>query len=362
VFDFRPEWEIIGNLRMMMDLACSLQSQGHAVRIISSSMDTCTSAEVEGIGLSLIRGSWSEQVRLLRSWISEIKEFAPDVIHGHGVSTSWWISVLSLLTGISSVHTYNGTTELPLMPRPALPSAARYLAALGLTGIICSNKYVFDSLPSYAKSKARVIRYGLQGRLLRIDARTSGDSCSVVFWSEARLRRGFDILLLAMQRILRSRPGITFSLYVKPDWESAAYRDSRLRFIEALGKRVKLHVYPYSFDLFEEIARGDIVALPFLQNPMEPPLTLIESMALGKAVIATDIGGNSEIVDDGCNGILVQPGSVESLVKAVLGLSQDMDKVYRLGQRARYSIQRIYDTKIMLNEVLQIYEGVSSSA
>ena len=51
---------------------------------------------------------------------------------------------------------------------------------------------------------------------------------------------------------------------------------------------------------------------------------LLEQMAMGKAIIATDVGGNREAIIDGQSGVIVPPNNVNSLADAILKLYYDI--------------------------------------
>jgi glycosyltransferase involved in cell wall biosynthesis len=65
------------------------------------------------------------------------------------------------------------------------------------------------------------------------------------------------------------------------------------------------------------------------------PLALLEAMAAGKPVVAARVGGVPEIVTDGVDGLLVEPGDVGGLARAMAALVEDAGLRERLGQRAR---------------------------
>jgi len=67
---------------------------------------------------------------------------------------------------------------------------------------------------------------------------------------------------------------------------------------------------------------------------------LIEAMALGKAIIATDVGGNPELIEDGKNGLLVPSGDRDALVEALTHLLKTPKHQQQLGRAAQESAMR----------------------
>lgn len=69
-------------------------------------------------------------------------------------------------------------------------------------------------------------------------------------------------------------------------------------------------------DLFSVVKNSDCLVLPSYSEGL--PLVLVEAMSFGVPVIATDVGGIPEIVDDGVNGFLCKSGDVESLMETIV--------------------------------------------
>lgn len=83
-------------------------------------------------------------------------------------------------------------------------------------------------------------------------------------------------------------------------------------------------------------------------------LALLEAMAAGKPVVASAAGGVPEIVTDGEDGMLVPPGNVEALVKAMAALASDGGLRERLGRRAKER-SRVYDWRRSALAYVQLY-------
>ena len=78
-------------------------------------------------------------------------------------------------------------------------------------------------------------------------------------------------------------------------------------------------------------------------------MSLLEAMALGRPVVATDVGGTAEIVRDGETGFLVPPGDRAALTRALLELAADPGRAAAMGeagrrlQRERFTGERMVD-------------------
>lgn len=95
--------------------------------------------------------------------------------------------------------------------------------------------------------------------------------------------------------------------------------------------RVMLNISILTRDrLVKYLKASDIIALPFRYVDEEPPLGLLEAMALGKPLITTNIDSLPEVVGN-TRGVLVRPGNVNDLSKAIYYLFKHPDDAYSMA-------------------------------
>jgi glycosyltransferase involved in cell wall biosynthesis len=87
-------------------------------------------------------------------------------------------------------------------------------------------------------------------------------------------------------------------------------------------------------------------------------LTLIESFAHGRTVIASQIGGMTEIVTDGVDGFQIQPGNSEELQERMLWMSQHRDKALEMGLLGREKVERKFNPEIHYQKLMEVYQEV----
>jgi len=86
--------------------------------------------------------------------------------------------------------------------------------------------------------------------------------------------------------------------------------------------------------------------------------TILESMACAKPVVATDVGGNREMVMDGRNGILVESGNVPQLAETLAALLRDEGKIALYGSNSRKIVEENYSISSMVSAYEAVYADV----
>lgn len=85
---------------------------------------------------------------------------------------------------------------------------------------------------------------------------------------------------------------------------------------------------------------------------------ILEAMASAKAVIATNVGGSSELIDDGLTGVLVPERNYESIAKAAIDLLNDAKKRLEMGRNARRKAEELFDIRASVRRIEDIYENL----
>lgn len=93
-------------------------------------------------------------------------------------------------------------------------------------------------------------------------------------------------------------------------------------------------------DLLPWYRAADVFVLPSLFEGMSN--ALLEAMACGLAVIATRVGGNSDVLEHGKNGLLVEPGSLSGLAESIVQLLGDEPLRKELAEAARLRVEEAF--------------------
>ncbi|MDR0306554.1 MAG: glycosyltransferase family 4 protein [Chitinispirillales bacterium] len=98
----------------------------------------------------------------------------------------------------------------------------------------------------------------------------------------------------------------------------------------ALGLEKAVEFTGYKANVFEALRGFDLFVLSSRTEGC--PIVILEAMAAGLAVVATDVGGNPELVEDGKTGILVRPNCPHSIASALIALLKDKSRAQKMGE------------------------------
>lgn len=106
-------------------------------------------------------------------------------------------------------------------------------------------------------------------------------------------------------------------------------------------------------DPWPYVQAANVIVVPSLSD--ELPRALLESMLAGKPVVASMVGGITEVVEHGVNGLLVAAGDTQALAEAVIQLLADPQQRQELGSRAHETVRRRFTVDRMIAEFEKLY-------
>lgn len=171
-----------------------------------------------------------------------------------------------------------------------------------------------------------------------------------LYFGRLSREKGVDILLEAMAHAGRGKLKILGDGPARPGLERLA-AELGLGNVEFLGYR--------SGDELKEILSGaQFVVLPsrWYENL---PFSIMEAFASGKPVIASDLGGIPEMVEDGVNGLLFQAGDAQELARRLVMLLESPELRERMGHRGREKALELYNADYHYRRIIDIYGEVA---
>jgi glycosyltransferase involved in cell wall biosynthesis len=112
----------------------------------------------------------------------------------------------------------------------------------------------------------------------------------------------------------------------------------------------------------ERLKEADVFLYPAIKtdkgNEEGTPVCILCAMSTGLPVIASDVGGISEIIDHDVDGILVEQRNIEDLSKAMISLIEGLNKRKKLSLSARDKIVREFNIEKQIDKLIEIYRSV----
>lgn len=191
-----------------------------------------------------------------------------------------------------------------------------------------------------------------------LETKSENDDPIVLYCGHLTKWKGVENLVKAMPHIIKERPSVR--LRIAWTGHGSCFRQilQIIKKQETVDKVTIQNVIHENIELVFE--KSSVGVLPLLSSvaTASPPRTLLEMMAKGLPVVATNVGGVSEIVEHGKTGILVD-SSPEDLAEGILALLADDSRRHRIAFAAREYVERYHDWSIVGPRYIKLYEEFS---
>ena len=296
--------------------------------------------------------------RRMEAFVQALRRERPAVFHAH---LSWPLAARFELAAAVIARVPAVVATFHLFPPSPLsrvaPLEGRLLGAGVGRGIAVSHAIAtsVEDVLGWPPRKLEVIRNGVaierfqQRRDLELRRELAAGSDDFLFLTTARLdpQKGLDVLL----RAARSVEGARFVI------AGVGGELARLeRQADELGVRERIVFLGHRTDVPALLAASDAFVLPSLFEGT--PLSLLEAMAAGKAVVASAIPGTDELVVDDENGLLVPVRDAKALAQALRRVVADAELRVRLGAAARRTVQTAHSVGSSTQRVVDVYDAL----
>jgi glycosyltransferase involved in cell wall biosynthesis len=288
------------------------------------------------------------------------------LVHARSRAPAWSAWLACQRTGTHFVTTYHGVYG------EDLPFKRRYNAIMARGEIvIAASHYVAREIRRRHKvdpARIRVIPRGVDPMVFNPDTvsadrivrmaqtmRAPDGMLTVVMPGRLTAWKGQAVLLQAIARLARTD---VCCVLVGSDQGRTKYTRELEKISESLGIADRVRIVGQVEDIPAALMLADVVVHASTEAEAFGRV-VIEAQAMGRPVIATNLGGPSETVAHGVTGWLTDPGDVASLARALEeALSMDAEARLVLGRRARASVLNGYTLRAMRDATLDVYEAV----
>jgi glycosyltransferase involved in cell wall biosynthesis len=308
-----------------------------------------------------------------------------DVMHLFCYASSTFGRLVSVWTGIPAIiHDFDTQIYFPyplylkVLDRVLARRTGRALAASPLC-----RAYMRD-VRNVPGDRIELLLHAIPARCFAMSTRTEQGRAraslgwqqdAVIFCAVTKLgpERGNEYLLQAFARVAAARPNTRLMLVYKPTYyhrvpeayahlptiHDAAYMQREIKQLaSALGIAARVEFVEALDEPEQYIVASDVLVVPFL-NERFSSVNLLEAFAYGRPAIATDIGEQREVIQEGHNGLLVPPGDEEALAAAMLRLVDDSSQRQQMGLAATALAQQ-YSVTATAERLTNLYAELAA--
>ncbi len=351
------------------NLACELNRAGHETVVVTARMSRPARAHdllcegdppfVRRIGSSRTIYSAGSFARittglgLRRQLREQFRRDRIDLVHVHGGLTptlglvapeaAWELD----LPVVATFHSwFSRSTLCRLFRRPLQQRLDRHAATIAVS------QPVVDAHARYLDADWEIVPNGVDTEFFRPAAQGPPSGApELLFLGRLDPRNGLDTVLAAMPRILQRHPGARLTIAgdgpLRPVYE---------RLARPLGQRVEF-VGRVNGNRPEHYSRAALYLCPTTKASFG--VTLLEAMACGTPILASDITGFRELVHHGREAVLVPMNQPDSWALAALELLEDRRRLRAMGVAGRAKAERFAWPRIA-RRVIQLYRRVLS--
>ena len=349
---------LYGAEAMILDLSRGLQRSGHSSDLALFQNSTQTNSELRqralAQGVTTHALPWSRQLdpAVPASIRALVRSAGAQVLHAHGYKAD--VYALAALRGsqtalVSTCHNWiDSSRALRLygyLDRRALRRFQRVVAVSeGVEARLRSS--------GISDSRVRLIWNGVDMRPLTgkqpLAPGSPAPPPTIGVAARLSFEKGVDVFLRAAALVHEHVPEARFLIAGDgPDRHSLVTLTQHLQLsgcVQLLGRQENMPGFYGSLD---------ILVLPSRMEGL--PMALLEGMASGLPVVATDVGAMPDLVRAGETGTVVPAGDAPRLAAALLNLLQDPPRRHALGARGRALIQDKYSVERMTADYLDVY-------
>lgn len=357
--------DVLGTEYQVFGLSKELVKRGHEVYIVRRWYDGEKDEEIQGIKVINVAsptlpnstiGKAMNRVLFSKYAIKEIKRIKPDILNLTGKYSSYGVCKLDIPT----VHVTH-ITPMDLLPKDVAPFRG-ILGSLHPTKWLESRIYRNCDVVVALNEEHKQYLYNRGFKTVLIPNGVDIEKYAPNYLEEGYIyfagrlvkEKGLKYLIKAysmLDRGLRDK----FELVIGgfgPEKENLEKLSSECE----LRDRITFIPWLSNLDFIKKIANCSVYVMPSLFEGLS--VALLEAMALGKPVVASNIPGIQEVITQGFDGFLFEKGNIEELKRCLESLLEDRELRERIGLNARRTIEKNYGFDKVADQYVTSFKGL----
>lgn len=367
-----PALDAGGAERTAVDVARAVVAAGGRSWIASAGGRLA--GEAEDGGVKLITGAYDAK-NPLTIWRNAdaladlIRREKIAIVHARSRAPAWSAYLAARRTGIKFVATYHGIYNA----KGALKRTYNSIMARG-DAVIANSHFTAKHVAAEHrpdKSKLHVVERGIDIKAFTPENVTPERIADIrKQWS---LKSGKPVIVLP-NRLTRWKGQLVFiealaklphrnfeAVMIGDAQERDAYVGELLAAVDRLDLNQVVRIPGHCRDMPAALMAADVVVAPSIE-PEAFGRAAVEAQAMGRPVVASSLGAQTETILDGVTGFLVSPGDAEALAKGIeKALAMTADERSAMAKAARENVLRAYTVDAMCAATLRIYRDLISA-
>lgn len=292
---------------------------------------------------------------------NKIIDIDPDILHAHGTFIPYSTVAAIMQTSYPAVLTVHGIASRAIKYATGtyyiyekifnIPNERYVLKRI--PNIITVSPQARDALSRMTGSSIHIISNGVEFDNIQLIKPLRFEKKPVIFYiGGLHVIKGVDLLLKAIAIMKKTFPDILLNV------AGSGCEEKNLRVLtKELGieQSVTFLGHLYDDDKYQYYKAADICVIPSREE--NEPIVLLEAMSCGTAVIASDVGGISSILEDNVSGLLFSPCDVRDLAAKILTLLNDKDKRIKIGNAGLEKVRKFSWNEIA-NQTERLYRSI----
>ncbi|MDD4954700.1 MAG: glycosyltransferase [Candidatus Omnitrophica bacterium] len=171
--------------------------------------------------------------------------------------------------------------------------------------------------------------------------------------------KGYEYLIEGFKKVVRQNPYLKLKIVGAPDKTKMEYYQHLKTLVNRFSLNHNVEFPGFRPDVENVLGDAKIAISPSVIDEAFPRAVL-EACACGIPIVATEVGGVSEIIENGVNGIMVEPKNSDAIANAILKLAGDTTLADSMAQKAREKIEKLYSMEKALKETERVYRRALS--
>jgi len=344
-----PNLEIGGTEKHLYYLASGMRRKGYSVKIVCLEKlgELGKIMEREGFDVNALKINKSYNPLIVLKLGRILKEFKPDVLHTYLFGFHLWAGVAGKFLKVPLI--ISSRRQIPIW-RKWYHKIFTDIGNLFTDYIICCSRavkeFVIEKEMVWNK-KVKVIYNGILFPKVKIENKPEKLRCIGVV-ANFNEEKGHIYLIKATKLLIKEFPDIEVRLAGKGKLEGFIKEK-----VKEYGLEKNIFFEGQIEDVFAFLDKIDIFVLPSISEGL--PNAVIEALYMEKPVVATKVGGISEVIISGKNGILVRPKNPEELADAIKFLIKNPEFAIMIGKEGRKTVSEKFSYERMVEEYSAVY-------